>query len=245
MNPFKVIARRFLGTVIRVDTKESLVALTFDDGPHPEYTPKLLNILERHGAHATFFMVGQLAARYPAIVKEVARRGHSIGNHSWDHPSFPSLNSSQRRQQMRQCAAVLVDAKQRLFRPPFGHQNMASRIDAWSMGYDVIAWSVLADDWLDHDPEQILEKLSSRIKPGSIVLLHDSLFCAESQSYLSRTSTLEAVDRLLAECSDYEFVTVQELMSRGQPVRKLWQRRGDLEWLGRQKVWVDGGGSRQ
>jgi len=238
MNPFKVIARRFLGTVTRVDTKESVVALTFDDGPHPEYTPKLLNILDRHGARATFFMVGQLAARYPDIVKEVARRGHSIGNHSWDHPSFPSLSSLQRRQQIRQCSSVLVDAEQRLFRPPFGHQNMASRIDAWTMGYDVIAWSILADDWLDHGPEQIFEKLSSRIKPGSIILLHDSLFCTESQAHLSRASTLEAVDRLLAECSDYEFVTVQELMNRGRPVRKWWQRQGDLEWLDRQKIKV-------
>jgi len=241
MNPFKLIARRFLGTVIRVDTRESVVALTFDDGPHPEYTPRLLDVLDQHGAHATFFMVGQLAARYPAIVKEVARRGHSIGNHSWDHPSFPSLNSSQRRQQIRQCSSVLADAEQRLFRPPFGHQDMASRIDAWTMGYDVIAWSILADDWLDHGPEQIFEKLSSRIKPGSIILLHDSLFCAESQAHLSRVSTLEAVDRLLEECSDYEFVTVQELMNRGRPVRRLWQRQGDLEWLGRQKVWEDGG----
>ena len=90
------------------------------------------------------------------------------------------------------------------------------------MGYDVIAWSILADNWLDHGPEQIFEKLLSRIKPGSIILLHDSLFCTESQTHLSRTSTLEAVDRLLAECSDYEFVTVQELMNRGRSVRRLW-----------------------
>jgi len=113
MNPLKVIARRFLGTVIRIDTKESVVALTFDDGPHPEYTPRLLNIPDRHGVHATFFMVGQLAAKYPAIVEEVAQRGHSIGNHSWDHPAFPLLNSSQRRQQIRQCSSVLAECPAR------------------------------------------------------------------------------------------------------------------------------------
>ena len=242
MNLFKGIARRFLGTVIRVDTAEPVVALTFDDGPHPEYTPRLLDILDRHGARASFFMVGQLAAKYPAIVKEVAQRGHSIGNHSWDHPSFPSLDRSQRRQQIRQCAAVLAEGGKRLFRPPFGHQDMASRIDAWAMGYDVIAWSILVDDWLDHGPEQIYEKLSNRIKPGSIILLHDSLFCAESGAHLSRASTLEAVDRLLTECPEYDFVTVQELMRRGRPVRKLWERHGDPEWLDRQKKWDDGGG---
>jgi len=240
MNPFKVIARRFLGTIIRVDTKESVVALTFDDGPHPEYTPRLLNILDRHGARATFFMVGELAAKYPAIVKEVTQHGHSIGNHSWDHPSFPSLNSKQRRQQIRQCSTVLAEGEKRLFRPPFGHQNMASRIDAWAMGYDVIAWSILADDWLDHGPKVIFDKLSNRIKPGSIVLLHDSLFCAENGANLSRVSTLEAVDRLLTECADYDFVTVPELMNRGQPIRKLWERHGDPEWLNRQKKWGDG-----
>lgn len=244
MNPFKSIARRFLGTVVRVDTTESVIALTFDDGPHPEYTPQLLRILDRHGARATFFMVGQLAAKYPSIVKEVVQHGHAVGNHSWDHSSFPLLDGSQRRQQIRRCASVLVNGGQRLFRPPFGHQSMASRIDAWFMGYDVIAWNILADDWLDHGSEEIFDKLSKRIKPGSIILLHDSLFTAESEAHLGRAPTLEAVDRLLEECADYEFVTISELMNRGRPVRQLWERQGDSGWLDRQKKWGDGDGYR-
>ncbi len=88
------------------------------------------------------------------------------------------------------------------------------------------------------------EELSNRIKSGSIILLHDALFCAESEAHLSRASTLVAVDRLLTECSEYDFVTVQELMSRGRPVRRLWERQGDPEWLDRQKKWDDGGGNK-
>jgi len=213
-----------------------VAALTFDDGPHPGFTLQLLDILDRHGARATFFMVGRLAEKFPDIVQEVARRGHAIGNHSWDHPSFPLLDRSQRREQIRQCASVLVDTGQRLFRPPFGHQNTASRMDAWMMGYDVIAWSILADDWLDHSAGQIFDKLSDRIKPGSIVLLHDALFCTDNLAYLGREATLEAVDRLLAEYADYDFVTVPELMKRGRPVRQWWQRQGDPAWLERQKI---------
>ncbi len=237
---FKRIARRLLGTVTRVHTSGSVMALTFDDGPHPEYTPQLLEILDRHGAHATFFMVGQRAEKYPDVMAEVARRGHAIGNHSWNHPSFPLLTGAQRRQQIRQCASVLANTGARLFRPPFGHQDTASRLDAWLLGYDVIAWSVLADDWLNHSPEQVFDRLSERIRPGSIILLHDALFCAESRTHLDRTATLEAVDRLLTAYSSYEFVTVPELLQRGRPVRQWWQRQGEAEWLDRQKSWEGG-----
>ena len=76
-----------LGTLTSVVTKEPLVALTFDDGPHPEFTPRVLEILRHHQAHATFFMVGAGAEKYQGIVRQVAREGHAIGGHSWDQPS--------------------------------------------------------------------------------------------------------------------------------------------------------------
>ena len=82
------------GTITGVTTRDPVAALTFDDGPHPEYTPLLLNILERYQARATFFMIGDAAQRHPDLVRQVAQGGHAIGNHSWDHPFFPSLSGS-------------------------------------------------------------------------------------------------------------------------------------------------------
>src|SRR5262245_56809812 len=77
-----------LGSIVRVATHEPAIALTFDDGPHPEETPRVLEILERHGARGTFFMVGKSARRYPEVVARAAEGGHALANHSWDHPSF-------------------------------------------------------------------------------------------------------------------------------------------------------------
>src|SRR6266487_3577536 len=85
------LRRRAMGTVVQVATRDPVVALTFDDGPSRECTPRLLKILERHHAHATFFMVGEAATKHREIVEDVARLGHAIGNHTWDHPSLPLL----------------------------------------------------------------------------------------------------------------------------------------------------------
>lgn len=113
-------ARRILGTLTEVITKDPIGALTFDDGPHPEFTPRVLEILRRHQAHATFFMVGAAAQKHQDIVRLVAQEGHAIGSHSWEHRSFLSLSSRERRQQMCACEQVLPLQGERLFRPPYG-----------------------------------------------------------------------------------------------------------------------------
>jgi len=219
------------GTVTRVVTDKARVALTFDDGPHPDYTPRLLDILDRHNARATFFLVGCVADRHRPLVAEMAARGHELGNHSWDHPSFPTISPGQRRAQMRRCAEALAPHGQRLFRPPYGHQSLASRLDALWLGYEVVAWTVAADDWLDHGPDEILEKLAGKIQPGHIILLHDALFTAGEQAYLDRAPTLQAVERLLVQPPQYEFVTVPELLRSGRAVREPWFKRGNRQWL--------------
>ncbi|HEB86950.1 MAG TPA: polysaccharide deacetylase family protein [Gammaproteobacteria bacterium] len=219
------------GTVIRVDTRNPCVALTFDDGPNPDYTPQLLDILEQHHAQATFFMVGQTAAKYPDLVAKVVAQGHVVANHSWDHPSFPTLTGRQRRAQLRRCADVLAPHGQKLFRPPFGHQDPASRLDALCAGYEVIAWNVLAGDWRDWGADKILEKLAGKVQPGNIILLHDGLFSAAQHTSLDRTPTLQVVDQLLSEHADYRFVTIPELLKSGRVVRQPWFRTGDQRWL--------------
>jgi len=224
------------GTVIRVDTRQPLIALTFDDGPSPEFTPQLLDILERHRARATFFVVGETASRYPELVAETTARGHTVGNHSWDHPSFPTLTGRQRRRQMRRCAEALAPFGAPLFRPPFGHQSPASRLDAWLAGYEVIAWTALAGDWHDWDADRIVQELAGQLLPGHIILLHDALFSAENAACLDRRPTLEAVERLLTEHPDYAFVTIPALLRSGRAVRQAWYKRGDPAWLDRLKT---------
>jgi len=118
---YKVLAvaeRHLMGIITHVETQEEVAALTFDDGPHPEYTPRLLEILERLQARATFFMVGEAAQRHREIVRRVADAGHAIGNHSWDHPSFPQITGRERREQIRPCERAIAPYGERIFRPP-------------------------------------------------------------------------------------------------------------------------------
>lgn len=228
------LTRKLLGTITHVSTVEPAVALTFDDGPHPDFTVRLLDILARYGAQATFFMVGASAARQPELVRQVARAGHCIGNHSYDHLSFPLLSSRERRRQLRLAQAAIAPYGQRLFRPPYGHQNLASRLDALRLGYQVVTWNVVANDWLDHDATWLTNRLTDQIRPGSIILLHDALFDAEAERFFDRSPTLEAIDLLLARLGhQFHFVTVPELFRRGCRQYRHWRRQPDLTWLNR------------
>jgi peptidoglycan/xylan/chitin deacetylase (PgdA/CDA1 family) len=223
-----------MGTVTHVTTQDPVVALTFDDGPHPESTPRLLDILEKHGAHATFFMVGEAAQRHPDIVRRVAEAGHAIGNHSWDHSSLPLLSGKERRAQIRACEKALAPYGQRLFRPPYGHQSLASRLDALGLGYQVVTWSVTASDWQDRDAQWITDRLTDETSPGDIVLFHDALYTYVEKRYTDREPTLQAVD-LLLEClgERFRFVTVPELLRSGEPQRRNWYQEADVDWLNR------------
>jgi peptidoglycan/xylan/chitin deacetylase (PgdA/CDA1 family) len=240
-SPARRLARRLVtasaaltGTVTSVVTSERAVALTFDDGPDPEVTPRLCELLEAHGARGTFFMVGRSAARWPEAVARVAAGGHAIGNHSWDHPSFRLIRRRWRRAQIRWCREALAEHDSGLLRPPYGHQSLASQLDARLLGYRTVAWSVMAEDWLDDPPERLVERVEDGLAPGAIVLFHDVLWTALEEHHRDRGPTLEAVRRLLERhAGDWRFVTVPELLTLGRPRREHWYKRADLDWLRR------------
>lgn len=221
-----------MGTITHVFTSRPVAALTFDDGPDPVFTPRLLDILRKYRAKATFFMVGKAAERHPDIVKDVAGAGHVIGNHSWDHPSFPLITGRERRAQIRACERAVAPYGQRLFRPPYGDQSLLSRLEAMWLGYQVIMYSVTAGDWLDHDADWMKNRVMSRIQNGSIILFHDSLFRYHDSRYVDRELMFNALDMLLKELSErFTFVTIPELMSQGHPQRKYWVKTTDVDFL--------------
>lgn len=233
-NAVRSVRLRFSGTITHVATDEPLVALTFDDGPDPVVTPALLKILGAYGAKATFFMTGENAEIYPELVSAVRGAGHAIGNHSWDHPSFPLVSGRERRSQIRRCAAVLPADDTPIFRPPYGNQSAASRLDATLTGHSVVTWNVCVPDWEDHDGAWLGDFTLRQLKAGSIVLMHDGMFDFMGDTHSDRGATLDAVERILSASSkQFEFVTVPELLRRGKVVRVAWWMKPDVGFLNR------------
>ncbi len=223
-----------LASIVGVRTTEPLAALTFDDGPDQRYTPRLLDVLARHGVRATFFMIGEAAAAHPEIVEAVARGGHTVANHTHSHPSLPYLSARERREQVRRCSEALGPHETRFFRPPHGHQSPGSRLDVLRCGYPVVCWGSEADDWNLHDPGWMVERLSRRLAPGQIILLHDGLWDPASEAAADRDPTLEAVDRFLERYeSAYRFLPLAELLEEAPPVCAPWFKEPSPPALGR------------
>jgi peptidoglycan/xylan/chitin deacetylase (PgdA/CDA1 family) len=155
------------------------VALTFDDGPWPGDTEALLRVLRRERVHATFFMVGSLVAERPAVVRAVMEAGHVVANHSLTHPidpPFADLPDQRVEAEVAEAADALRDvgARPTLFRPPGGSTDDAVALEAWRQHERVVLWSVDPHDWdAARTPKQIAHDVLRRVRPGSIVLLHD------------------------------------------------------------------------
>ena len=221
--PWNLLQRAFTrttGAITHVATSEPLVALTFDDGPNPDATPRLLEILAAHGAKATFFMTGEHAAAHPELVAEVRRGGHAIGNHTWDHPSLPLIPGPDRRRQIRECAKVLPTDGDRLFRAPYGNLSAAAQWDVWRSGYRLIGWSTIIPDWQPLDAATLAGQALEAMRPGAIVVMHDGLVDFITADVLDRQPTLDAVALLLTEMGNrYRFVTIPELLRSGKAIR--------------------------
>lgn len=216
----KVLARPLVGTVTSVDTAENVAALTFDDGPDPRFTPRLLDVLNRYEARATFFMVGHQASRHPEIVERVADAGHELANHSWDHPSFAHLPARECRRQIRACARELRPHGRRLFRAPGGQQTPMSALQARLLLHDLVGWSIDPRDYTDRRANDIADDVSGQLQPGSIVLLHDAISGDPSND---RSATIDAVDLLLSRHADqWHFLTLPELFRLGGRRRINW-----------------------
>jgi len=169
--------RELLGVEDRVSTGIGY-ALTFDDGPHEEGTPAVLDALARNGTPATFFLVGEHVRRYPNLVCEILAAGHTIGVHCLRHRNLLRLSPRQVRDDLRVASAVIEDITGRsvtLYRPPYGVLNGAALRTAHARGWRTILWSDWGRDWEARaTPQSITRRLTQHASPGSVGLLHDA-----------------------------------------------------------------------
>jgi peptidoglycan/xylan/chitin deacetylase (PgdA/CDA1 family) len=192
------------------------MALTYDDGPNDPHTLLLLDVLAKHQARATFFLIGRYVRQRPEIARAIQSAGHEIGNHTYSHPNLIFLTAAKLRQELEDCSKALEDAlgvKPTLFRPPFGGRRPNVLRTARAMGLQPIMWSVTAYDWSAKSAAAIVSKATSQVvarrKPQSeIVLLHDGGHLAFGAD---RSHTVEATRQLLQQYADKRFVAISEL----------------------------------
>lgn len=195
------------------------VALTFDDGPHPTHTRAVLEVLERHGARATFFVIGRKAAQHPDVVREIVARGHAIGSHSADHArtytfrSVRALHADQ--EESERVLTEILGSAPRLYRPPFGLVNprIGQMIDERQLVH--VHWSVKAMDGIaSATVERVVRRVAPGLRDGAIVLLHDA---AERDDRVP--VAIEALPAILdaMRARNLPAVTVDELLGTATP----------------------------
>ena len=188
------------------------IAMTFDDGPSSENTPRLLEMLKQRDIKATFFLIGQNVAANPAIVKQILADGNEVGNHTWTHPQLSKLSDDKVTAEITKTQEAIKDAcgyTPTILRPPYGAITPSQR--AWissQFGLNVILWSVDPFDWKRPGASVITQRILSQVRPGAIILSHD----IHKQTVDAMPATL---DGLIAK--GYKFVTVSQLIALNKP----------------------------
>jgi peptidoglycan-N-acetylglucosamine deacetylase len=151
--------------------------LTFDDGPDPEITPGILDILDEFDARGTFFMVGNQVSQYPDIARLVTENGHQIGNHSMTHPRMFFMKSAEVEYEINESQKAILDAtgiEPIVFRPPFGMFDFTCAEIIRNREMDMVLWTVLSGDYSDDTEETILRRVTPFVRPGAIIVFHDT-----------------------------------------------------------------------
>ena len=197
------------GNEARVDigalkaSRWNLCSLTFDDGPHPTVTPRILDILRNEGVRATFFPIGNVAVRHPRIIRRIVQEGHEVGNHSMTHPNMRNLTTEEQRAQITETNRILADqgADPVLFRPPAGRWNNDTLKAVEQENMSPALWNVDTRDWLTRDAGKIMAQVEATGTIGSVVLMHTTY-----------NATAEALPRAigLLRTRSCRFVTLSE-----------------------------------
>ena len=203
-------------TSVQVPNGKKLVALTFDDGPYPPYTQKLLDVLEKKQVKATFFMVGNNAVKNSEVVTLVTSKGHEVALHAEEHKDFLKLNEQELVGNIlrgKKLLEELIGKPVKYLRPPHGFRDWAVMEAASDAGLKVVNWSVIPRDWTNPGAQEIVDRVCKNVTPGAIVLLHDGDAPAQTAS---REQTVEATALIIDEVrkQGYNFVTVSQLLER-------------------------------
>ena len=224
-------AQLFGKTICRTNSARKL-ALTFDDGPNPTITPKLLDLLDRYKAKATFFLIGRYVRECPDLVQETVARGHELGNHTELHPNLLWLNPTKVRVELRLCHDAIrgaIGTAPEWFRPPFGFRNPWVIPAARELGYRTVMWTLLPGDWKEKPTEWLIQRmqpiadhaqrrLANGAKPtsagnGDVLCLHDG---THRELNGDRSRTLAALEHWLPRWRDLglEFVTIGQAVDK-------------------------------
>jgi peptidoglycan/xylan/chitin deacetylase (PgdA/CDA1 family) len=190
------------------------LALTFDDGPNDPYTAQLLEVLDRHGVKATFFLLGQFVTERPELARAVAEAAHAIGSHCYTHQNLIFLSPTQLRQQIEKASRAIESAtgvRPKLFRPPFGGRRPGTFSMVREYGMVPVMWRVSCQDWSATSHESIVEHAVSRIKGGDVILLHDG---GHLRIGTDRSRSVRATDEIVRRYKGegYKFLTVPQMM---------------------------------
>ncbi|MEW5867499.1 MAG: polysaccharide deacetylase family protein, partial [Bacillota bacterium] len=197
------------------------IALTFDDGPDPEYTPKILKTLAAYRVKATFFFIGWRVQKYPDLARQVASAGHEIGNHSFSHFRLTTLSLDEIRREISRTQDAIkaaINVTPQWFRPPYGSYNEDVRRLAKEEGAVMVLWTLSPEDWRTPGEESIVKRVTSAAKDGAIVLLH------------VRDQTSRALPALIEELITlgYDLVGLSDVLpaSKGKPAGGTKQESG-------------------
>jgi peptidoglycan-N-acetylglucosamine deacetylase len=203
------------------------IALTFDDGPNPLYTPQVLAILRQYGIKATFFCIGRCVAAYPDLVEQAHAAGHVIANHSWSHPYMALLSRRGIVSQLTHTSEAIVQAigvRPIFFRPPFGAFSSKVLKQADRLGMRTVIWNVRATDWMKPGVDVIAARILERSTRGGIILLHDGGG--------DRSETVAALPAIIEGLQQrgFAFVTLQQMTDDLGPVSQNGGGRRDQRW---------------
>jgi len=225
----------WLKSVVGCRTTQRIVALTFDDGPNPDCTPLILEILAHYHVKATFFSLGENVVSYPELARKVHKAGHAVGNHTFTHRRLVGCSPATVVRELSQCQRALREvtgAVPRIMRPPSGAQDLTSYLTARIMGYRVVTWSVSGKDCLGDPAPVVTERILAEIQPGGIITLHDGWEPPHNQVegqpehnlFQDRSPTIEALPTIIEhlQTEGYEFVTLPEMIRMGPLRGEAW-----------------------
>ncbi len=220
---YQVLHRLFPSCLWSGSEQGKYIALTFDDGPHPNHTPALLDVLDQYGITASFFWLGICVERYGSIAQTVAQGGHWIGLHGYQHHNFPSLSPTQLELSLSKTQQAISDtcgidpATLRDVRPPNGifTPKTLKLLRQWD--YRPVMWSVVPEDWTRPGIAKVAQRVCRQTNPGSLIVLHDGFFggmdCAASAGLI--------IPQLLSQ--GYEFISIDRLWQQKNHLPKLSQ----------------------